>query len=81
MCKLYTFEINLDTLETEANEFEKEDYPEESTGYATYEEFDEGWRVYAESLISLEHAKQLVEEFCLKFGCAAYKIQQENFYD
>lgn len=79
--KLYTFEINVDTLETKANEYDDEDYWEEYTGFAEYEESLQSNRVYAESLVSADVAKQLVLDFCGRFSKCVTKIKLDELYD
>lgn len=64
---LYTYEINIDTLRIQQGEEKVLDYDESVTGFAEYEESTQSCRVYAESLISSEHAKQLVLDFCKRF--------------
>lgn len=74
---LYTYEIDIDTLVTQANETEEDEYDEEFAGYAEFEESLEGRRVYAESLISVEDARQLVLDYCNKFMIAGAHIMME----
>lgn len=77
MVKLYTYEIDIDTLETSSNCFEEESYDEDATGYAEYEESGDGNRVYAESLVSADEARRLVRDFCRKFTRAEDRINRE----
>ena len=74
---LYTYEIDIDTLKTEATEQRVEDYEEEYVGYAEFEESLQGRRIYAESLCSAQDARQLVLDFCEKFLHAGAAIIRE----
>lgn len=75
MVMLYTAEIDLDTLEVETHTQEEDDYDDEYTGYAEYEEIMDGSRrVYAESLISEQDAKEIIFHYCDKFARAAEAV-------
>lgn len=74
---MYTFEIDLDTLVTEANEYEEEDYFEEWTGFATLEKSTDGEKIYAESLKSADNARLLVLNYLYKFQRAYFKVVTE----
>lgn len=74
---LYTYEINIDTLEIDSHQVKMLNYPEDSIGFANYEESGDGRRVYAESLTSLEDARQIVLGFCKKFLHASSAIIRE----
>lgn len=81
MATLYTFSINIETLDIEAhiiNDYEVDvGTVEDDVGYADYNE--DGWgNVYAESLVSMERAEELAYAKCLdlekKFGQCLSKI-------
>lgn len=74
---LYTYEIDIDTLEIESDSIKCLDYNEDMSEYVSYEEFKEGKRVYAESFRSAEDAKELVRNFCLKFSDCVDRIDKE----
>lgn len=64
---LYSYEIDVNTLEIIADEIKVLYYDEDVTGFASYEESEQSCRVYAESLISSDEARQIVYKFLSKF--------------